>query len=103
LSVAAHDLAGLEIAVRDGATAALVSPIYATPGKGAPRGPAWLAEARARAAHVLVYALGGIDAERAVECAGAGAHGVAAIRSVWIEPGASAARKMVEAVRASRR
>jgi thiamine-phosphate pyrophosphorylase len=104
LCVAVHDLAAVDAAARSGATAALVSPIYATPGKGAPRGPRFVTEARTRAADVLLYALGGIDANRASECVRAGAHGVAAIRSVWAEPGgADAARDMVEVVRASRR
>jgi thiamine-phosphate pyrophosphorylase len=104
VSVAAHDVAGVEAAARGGATAALVSPIYTTPGKGAPRGPAFLSEARARAAELLLYALGGIDPARAVECVGAGAYGVAAIRSIWTErDGGSAACAMVAAVRARRR
>lgn len=103
LSIAAHETADIETAVRSGAAAVLVSPIYATPGKSAARGPAFVTDARAAAANVLVYALGGVDAERAGECAAAGAHGVAAIRSVWIEPGgASAARAMVDAVRSRR-
>ena len=104
LSMAAHELADIEAAARGGATAALIAPIYATPGKGAPRGPQFLTEARARAADVLLYALGGVDAARATECTGAGAFGVAAIRSVWADPGGvAAACAMVAAVRASRR
>jgi thiamine monophosphate synthase len=52
---------------------------------------------------MLVYALGGIDAARAGDCAVAGAHGVAAIRSVWDGVGgASAACAMVAAVHALR-
>jgi thiamine-phosphate pyrophosphorylase len=103
VSVAAHDVAGVEAAARSGASAALVSPIYPTPGKGPPRGPELLTGARSSGAHILLYALGGIDAGRAVACVGAGAYGVAAIRSAWCERGGdAAARAMVEAVRASR-
>jgi thiamine-phosphate pyrophosphorylase len=104
LSVAAHDVADVEAAASGGATAALVSPIYATPGKGTPRGPQFLSEARPHAANVLLYALGGIDAERAVECVSKGAYGVAAIRGAWADSGgASAACAMVAAVRSNRR
>jgi thiamine-phosphate pyrophosphorylase len=104
LSVAAHDVADVEAAARDGASAALVSPIYATPGKGPARGVGFLTEARRGAAHVLLYALGGIDGDRAAECVQAGAYGVAAIRGVWGDRiRASAARTLVDAVRASRR
>jgi thiamine-phosphate pyrophosphorylase len=103
LSVAAHDVADVEAAARSGASAALVSPIYPTPGKGPARGPGLLTEARASGVRLLLYALGGIDAARAGACVGAGAHGVAAIRSAWSERGGDvAARAMVEAVRASR-
>jgi thiamine-phosphate pyrophosphorylase len=103
LSVAAHEVADVAAAAAGGADAALVAPIYATPGKGVPCGPQLLAEARAIAAHILVYALGGIDAARAAECVRAGAQGVAAIRSAWINPGGAAAScAMVAAVRESR-
>jgi thiamine-phosphate pyrophosphorylase len=53
-------------------------PIWETPGKGAPLGTAALA--RAAAAGVPVYALGGVTLERLGELAAAGAAGVAAIR-----------------------
>jgi thiamine monophosphate synthase len=49
---------------------------------------------------VLVYALGGLDAERASECARAGAHGVAAIRSMWSADGAEVAARIVSEVTA---
>jgi thiamine-phosphate pyrophosphorylase len=104
LSIAAHEVGDVETAARGGATAALVAPIFATPGKGAARGPQLVVDARRSAANVLLYALGGIDVERVMACTSAGAFGVAAIRSVWMEPGgAFAARAMVDAVRASRR
>ena len=104
LSVAAHDRRDIDAAVTGGASAALVSPIYATPGKGPPRGLAWVTEARARAGAMRVYALGGIDTARAADCVAAGADGVAAIRSVWDGVGgAFAACAMIKAVRARRR
>jgi thiamine-phosphate pyrophosphorylase len=104
VSVAAHEVVDLQVAAREGATAALLAPIYATPGKGAPRGPTFLTEARAKADNVLLYALGGIDPARAGDCVSRGAHGVAAIRSVF-EPnsGACAAQAVVAAVRSHRR
>lgn len=98
LSVAAHELEDIDAAEAAGATAVLVAPIYATPGKGPPRGIGFLREARARSARLLVYALGGLDAERALECARAGAQGVAAIRSMWSAEGAEVAARIVTAV-----
>lgn len=53
-------------------------PVWETPGKGAPLGTAALA--RAAAAGVPVYALGGVTLERFGELAAAGAAGAAAIR-----------------------
>ena len=53
-------------------------PVWETPGKGAPLGTAALA--RAAAAGVPVYALGGVTLERLGELAAAGAAGAAAIR-----------------------
>ena len=104
LSVAAHDLRDVEAAVAGGASAALVSPIFATPGKGPPRGLALVAEARVVAARMPIYALGGIDAARAGDCVAAGADGVAAMRSVWAGvDGASIAGAMVRVVRSRRR
>jgi thiamine-phosphate pyrophosphorylase len=103
LSVAAHELEDIDAARAAGATAALVAPIYATPGKGAPRGLDFLRAARARSGALLVYALGGIDAARVPECARAGARGVAAIRSMWSAGGAKAASDMVACVRAHSR
>lgn len=100
LSIAAHRLDDIDRARRDGATAAFVSPIFWTPGKSAPRGTRFLAEARAKAAGLRIYALGGVDAARAAECVAAGADGVAVIRAVWIADDiAEAARSLVMAVR----
>ncbi len=86
LSTAAHDEAELDRALAAGVDAVLVSPIFATPGKGAPRGPAAIAEAVAAVARAAsstwVYALGGVDESCVAACASAGAHGVAVVRAL---------------------
>jgi thiamine-phosphate pyrophosphorylase len=103
LEVAAHEPADVEAASRAGATAALVSPIFATPGKGPARGVTFLAEACAHRGAVIVFALGGIDAARTPSCMAAGAHGVAAIGSLFAAGGGgTAAAEIVAAVRAHR-
>jgi thiamine-phosphate pyrophosphorylase len=73
-----HTVAEVERARDEGADYVTFGPVYATPGKGRPAGPAELA--RAAAAGLPVYALGGITLERFGELAAAGAAGVAAIR-----------------------
>jgi thiamine-phosphate pyrophosphorylase len=87
-----------------GASAALLSPIFVTPGKGAARGTDFLNEARRKAPGLALFALGGVDADNTPGCVHAGADGVAAIRAVWHagSPGA-AANSMVLAVRANRK
>ncbi len=80
----AHDDDDVRKAVAARASAVLVSPIFATPGKGAARGPSAVANARVIASGALrVYALGGIDASCVAACAGAGADGVAVIRALY--------------------
>jgi len=100
VSVAAHELAEVERASLVGASAAIVSPIFETPGKGPARGTALLAAARACAGGVRIYALGGIDASRVAPCIAAGADGVAVVRALWnaADP-ARAAFELVAAVR----
>jgi len=89
VTTAAHDDDDVRAALAGGATAVLVSPIFATPGKGSARGVTALASARAivdaarRPLPLLVYALGGITRQNADSCAEAGADGVAAIRSLY--------------------
>jgi len=80
LSCACHEAAH---AASEGADAVVLSPILAAR-KGAPAlGVEALAVARRAAGpDVLLYALGGIDAEGAVRCLAAGADGVAAIGAV---------------------
>lgn len=84
VSVACHAVPELAVAAAQGASAALLSPIFASPGKGPPLGLAALKDARealARAGLSLpVIALGGVDNASAAACFEAGAHGVAAIR-----------------------
>jgi thiamine-phosphate pyrophosphorylase len=83
LSVAAHRLEDVERAHAKGATAALLSPVFATPGKGPPQGTRFISEARGRCPHLCLYALGGIDEKNAGACFEAGADGIAVIRAVW--------------------
>ena len=59
---------------------ALLSPIFASPGKGTPLGPAALARF-VQTHDVPVYALGGVAAGNVGACLSAGAWGVAAIRA----------------------
>jgi thiamine-phosphate pyrophosphorylase len=74
--------------VRDDADFCVLSPIFASPGKGAPLGTEPL---RAAAGHgVPVLALGGVCAANASACLAAGAAGVAAIRA-----GAELARELL--------
>ena len=94
ISVAAHSVSDVQRAAREGANAALLSPIFATPGKGTPLGLEALADARGRVREGYLYALGGIDEANGRACFQAGAHGVAAIRAIWTteDPGALALR-----------
>jgi thiamine-phosphate pyrophosphorylase len=73
-----HSAAEVERARGEGVDYVTFGPVYATPGKGPPAGLDALA--RATAAGVPVYALGGVTLERFGELAAAGAAGVAAIR-----------------------
>ena len=89
VTAAAHDDADVDAADRAGATAAMVSPIFATPGKGQARGVAAITSARAvvdasrRAPSLLLYALGGVTTGAAAACYEAGADGVAVIRALY--------------------
>jgi thiamine-phosphate pyrophosphorylase len=73
-----HRVEEVERARDEGADYVTFGPVYETPGKGAPVGVAELA--RAAAAGLPVYALGGVTLERLGEVAAAGASGIAAIR-----------------------
>jgi thiamine-phosphate pyrophosphorylase len=82
LSVATHTNDDVTRALHAGADAALVSPIFASPGKESPRGTDALARARLLAPQLSIYALGGVDGTNAAACLAAGATGVAVIRSI---------------------
>jgi thiamine-phosphate pyrophosphorylase len=81
ISVSCHDVADVARAAREGADAALLSPIFPSPGKGTPLGLGALCEARKTAPDLLLVALGGVDAANAGACFAAGADAVAAIRA----------------------
>jgi len=77
-----HSLEEVLAAQHDGADYAFFGPVFATPSKerfGPPQGIAALAAVCSRA-RIPVFAIGGIRAENARECAAAGAAGIAAIR-----------------------
>ncbi len=96
VSVAAHSDEAVVRAVRDGANAVLVSPIFS---KRA-RGVAALRTARFLAAGAAkIYALGGVTPDDAGACAAAGADGVAVIRALLAaaDP-AAAARRLHDAL-----
>jgi thiamine-phosphate pyrophosphorylase len=93
VTIAAHSDQAVRLGMKDGADGALVSSIFASPGKVAGRGVDALCTARAVAGPELaIYALGGVDRANAVECVMAGADGVAAIRALLLasDPGAEA-------------
>ena len=85
VSRSAHGLDEVAAAAREGASAVLLSPVLASPGKGSPLGLAALGAARrlldASPAPPLLVALGGIDASSARAALDAGADAVAAIRA----------------------
>lgn len=89
ISMSAHSVEDVVTAARAGASAALLSPIFASPGKGAPLGVGALSEARAALAaeglSIRLFALGGVTAVNAGACFAAGAEGVAAIRADFAE------------------
>jgi thiamine-phosphate pyrophosphorylase len=93
VTIAAHSDVAVKLGARDGADGALVSAIFASPGKAAGRGVDALRSARAVSSEsFLIYALGGVDRTNAQECVHAGADGVAAIRALLLasDPGAEA-------------
>ena len=102
VGVSCHDARGLLRADAQGATFASVSPVFATPGKGAPLGPDGF-RALVHGARLPVFALGGICCADAPALARAGARGVAVIRAVMqARAPAQALAEMVAAVQATR-
>lgn len=86
-SVAAHSDDDVLAALRGGANAVLVSPIFETPGKGSARGRAALTRANQIVGGKLaVLALGGVDVANAHGCFEAGADGVAVVRALLAAP-----------------
>ncbi len=93
VTIAAHSDQAVKLGAEDGADGALVSAIFASPGKAAGRGLSALLSARAVAGRrLLIYALGGVERVNAADCVDAGADGVAAIRALLLasNPGAEA-------------
>lgn len=85
VSASAHTDADVERALAFPIDWLFVSPIFATPEKGAPRSIEAIRNARkitGDRATPRIVALGGIHAENAASCMHAGAHGVAVIRSI---------------------
>jgi thiamine-phosphate pyrophosphorylase len=107
VSLAAHDDAELRAALDAGASAALVSPIFATPGKGTPRGVDALRSARSivrdspDGAGFAIYALGGVDEGNAAACIAAGADGVALIRALLLPRALGPVEDVVRAISTS--
>lgn len=89
ISTSAHAIEDVVAAARDGANAALLSPVFASPGKGAPLGVTALSEARkalsAEGLYLHLFALGGVNEENAGTCLSAGAEGLAAIRADLVD------------------
>jgi thiamine-phosphate pyrophosphorylase len=93
VTVAAHSDDAVRLGAADGANGALVSSIFAVPGKAVGRGVEALRSARAVApAGFSIYALGGVDRTNSADCARGGADGVAAIRALLLaqDPAAEA-------------
>lgn len=78
IGVSCHTLEDLRRAEAEAASFAVFSPVFESPGKGAPVGLGKLAEA-AHAVQIPVLALGGITRANAPACVAAGAAGIAGI------------------------
>jgi len=88
IGVSTHTTEEVAAAGRTGADFAVFGPIYETPSKqayGAPLGLTALAAARS-AASLPLFAIGGINHERAADIRAAGADGIAVIRAVLAAP-----------------
>jgi len=78
IGVSCHTVDEVRRAEEEGASFAVLAPIYATPGKGPALGLVPLQTA-ARSVAIPVLALGGITEARLAECLSAGAAGIAGI------------------------
>ena len=86
VSAPAHDDEDVGLARASRVDAVFVSPIFASPGKAAPRGVGALARARSLAGDAIaVYALGGVEVRVGCvrSCCEAGADGVAVVRALY--------------------
>jgi thiamine-phosphate pyrophosphorylase len=89
LGSSVRDAREAEVAAGDGADYVFLGTTFATPshpghaGMGSEGVAAVTGAVRRLASPVPVVAIGGIDAARAGEVVGAGAHGIAVIRGVW--------------------
>ena len=90
IGVSCHDARGLQRAHAGGASFACLSPVFDSPGKGAPLGLRQF-EALTRAAALPVLALGGVQARHATALRAAGASGLAVVSSVFGAPDPAAA------------
>ncbi len=82
VSMSAHSLDDVALARDRGADVVMLSPIFASPGKGSPLGIDALRDAvRVAGSSLRVIALGGIDLDRGLASVEAGAGGFAAIRA----------------------
>jgi len=89
VSRSCHALDEIDAASTEGVDALLLSPIFASPGKGQPLGLGAIGQARRRlpaGRAVALIALGGIDLAGARACFAAGADGVATIRADLLTP-----------------
>lgn len=82
LSRACHSVDDVARAGAEGARLALLSPIFPSPGKGAPLGLDALHLAAKGPGGAALVALGGVDASNAAACLRAGARGLAAVRAL---------------------
>jgi thiamine-phosphate pyrophosphorylase len=87
VSVPCHENDDVLLIARGLADVVVVSPVLASPGKGAGRGVACVAAARAAEPGAWLVALGGIGgAVAAAECRAAGADGVGVVRALLDAP-----------------
>jgi thiamine-phosphate pyrophosphorylase len=96
VAASCHDEAELARALGDAVDWATLSPLFASPNKGAPLGPERFAALRACVSRLPVLALGGVDASNVAVARDAGADGVALIRALLVaDDPASVARALV--------
>lgn len=82
IGVSAHSIDSVRQAVADNADLVVFAPVFATPGKGEPKGLDALREACNAVAPFPVLALGGVDECNMNDVLAAGASGFAAIRAM---------------------